>query len=225
MISFSNESIFNINSEAIVIPINLAGTMASGLSLECSLRYKGLYEAYLNELKKNNINIGTMFLFKTDDYLIINFPIQITFKYPPRLSYIEKGLNDLIKIINNKKIKSINLPPLGVGLGLLSYDNVISLYHKKLDNIASLVNVCLNKEPAKGLEKRLIEIFNTIDFDKANNYLEFQEKTIEYLKSKQNNLNRFYDLLNEKLVLRSYKKIYLYCLNYKKESYEQLLLF
>ena len=93
MINFSNESIFNINSEAIVIPINLAGTMASGLSLECSLRYKGLYEAYLNELKNNNINIGTMFLFKTDDYLIINFPIQITFKYPPRLSYIEKGLN------------------------------------------------------------------------------------------------------------------------------------
>jgi O-acetyl-ADP-ribose deacetylase (regulator of RNase III) len=56
--------------------------------------------------------------------LIINFPTKRHWRGASRIEDIEKGLVDLMSVIQQYSIKSIAIPPLGSGLGGLEWSNV-----------------------------------------------------------------------------------------------------
>jgi len=67
--------------------------------------------------------------------IIINFPTKKDWRTPSEYEYIEKGLDDLLRIINEYEIKSIALPPLGAGSGGLIWEKVKKIIEEKLKDL------------------------------------------------------------------------------------------
>jgi hypothetical protein len=55
---------------------------------------------------------------------IINFPTKKHWRQPSKLEWIVEGLNDLRRVIQDRSIRSIALPPLGAGNGGLDWSEV-----------------------------------------------------------------------------------------------------
>ena len=55
---------------------------------------------------------------------IINFPTKGHWRGDSKMAWIEKGLEDLRRVILEKKIRSIAIPPLGSGNGGLNWSEV-----------------------------------------------------------------------------------------------------
>ena len=74
------------------------------------------------------MKVGEMFVTPTGRLSgprwIINFPTQKHWRNPSKLEWIEGGLKDLRHVIEDRKIRSIALPPLGVGNGGLDWYEV-----------------------------------------------------------------------------------------------------
>ena len=56
-----------------------------------------------------------------DKKIIINFPTKKDWKHKSKIEYVESGLKDLAKVIEERRIKSIAMPPLGCGNGGLDW--------------------------------------------------------------------------------------------------------
>ncbi|KAK0348315.1 hypothetical protein LTR94_037752, partial [Friedmanniomyces endolithicus] len=52
---------------------------------------------------------------------IINFPTKRHWRGKSRMEDIDAGLVDLVRVIRERKIRSIAIPPLGSGLGGLDW--------------------------------------------------------------------------------------------------------
>lgn len=69
-----------------------------------------------------------MFVTKNDDLIgpkwIINFPTKQHWRQPSQLGWIDDGLQDLKRVIAQRGIRSVALPPLGSGNGGLQWSTV-----------------------------------------------------------------------------------------------------
>jgi len=53
--------------------------------------------------------------------LIINFPTKRHWRAKSKLADIEIGLQDLVRVLNERAVMSVAVPPLGCGLGGLDW--------------------------------------------------------------------------------------------------------
>ncbi|MGH8628302.1 MAG: macro domain-containing protein, partial [Gammaproteobacteria bacterium] len=68
---------------------------------------------------------------------IVNFPTKQDWRQPSQLAWIECGLNDLRFWIEHLGVRSIAVPPLGCGLGGLSWVDVRELIRQSLKDLPS----------------------------------------------------------------------------------------
>ena len=66
---------------------------------------------------------------------MINFPTKQHWRGRTRLEWIQKGLQDLVRIIEEKEIRSIAIPPLGCGNGGLDWRDVRPLIVAALNRV------------------------------------------------------------------------------------------
>ncbi len=128
--------------EAYINTVNCVGIMGKGIALQFKQAYPDNYNAYKNACNKNEVQIGKMFVFELNSLMekkyIINFPTKKHWKEKSEIDYIEKGLDDLVSVIDKYKIKSIAIPPLGCGYGGLDWKSVKPIILSKLDRIKSI---------------------------------------------------------------------------------------
>ena len=138
MIEFTTGDILAADTEALVNTVNCAGVMGRGIALQFKNKFPGNFRAYEAACKKQEVMPGRMFVFETGDLTlpryIINFPTKRHWKGKSRIEDIESGLEDLIRVINERGIQSIALPPLGSGLGGLDWQKVRTRIEKTLQN-------------------------------------------------------------------------------------------
>lgn len=144
MFIFLDKNIFDVDSEAIVNPVNLVGVMGKGLALEFKKRFPNNYIFYKEACKNGDIDIGKLLIFKDDcGKYIINFPTKRHWRELSSYEFIEKGLDDLKRLIKKHKIKSISIPRLGCGLGGLDWSVVKSMMFEKLKDLEDVnIYVC-----------------------------------------------------------------------------------
>lgn len=147
MITFVNTDIFTSPAQALVNTVNCEGYMGKGLAYQFKLMYPEMNKDYVNACKRGDVVIGRMHTYQTNDKLIINFPTKNQWRKPSKMEYIKQGIEDLIRIINEQKIKSIAIPPLGSGNGGLDWSEVIDLLSTSLESIQD-VDVYIH-EPGK----------------------------------------------------------------------------
>lgn len=126
----------------------------------------------------------------TGDKIIINFPTKKDWRKPSEYSFIEKGLDDLVKVILEFEIKSIALPPLGAGNGGLEWEKVKKIIDQKLGTLDIEISVfeptahikeVLKNERAKLTHARALLLFILYDLVKNGEYVsEFSSEKVCY---------------------------------------------
>jgi O-acetyl-ADP-ribose deacetylase (regulator of RNase III) len=139
MIQLPHGDILKREADALVNTVNCVGVMGRGIALQFRRAFDDNYKAYRKACKANEVRPGRMFVFDRATFeqprWIINFPTKRHWKGKSRLEDIEAGLVDLVRVIREKDIRSIAIPPLGCGLGGLDWDVVRPLIEKALADV------------------------------------------------------------------------------------------
>lgn len=142
MIELRKGDILRSDAEALVNTVNCVGIMGRGIALQFKKAYPANYDAYRAECDAKHMMPGKMFVFDTG-YIthpkyIINFPTKRHWKGKSRIEDIEAGLIDLQRVIRERGIRSIAVPPLGAGLGGLDWTDVRPRIEAALSGMADL---------------------------------------------------------------------------------------
>lgn len=146
MIVYKVGDLFNDDSQALVNTVNCVGVMGRGIALQFKKRYPDNFAAYEEKCKRGEMLPGKMHVYETNSFLgpryIINFPTKRHWRGESRIEDIQSGLADLAKVISERKITSIAIPPLGSGLGGLDWNVVKGEIEKALSGVSDIsINV------------------------------------------------------------------------------------
>lgn len=195
MLNYITGNILESKAEALINTVNTVGVMGKGIALQFRKAYPNNYNAYVNSCKDKSIDVGKLFVFEdsnieSGDKIIINFPTKKDWRRPSEYSYIENGLDDLIKIINKYSLKSVALPPLGAGNGGLDWERVKKIIENKLAKLDTEIFVYepsaqikehLKKERVKLTDARALLLYVLYDLVKNGEYVsEFSSEKVCY---------------------------------------------
>lgn len=128
MIKFLQGNLFDAPVEALVNTINTVGVMGKGIALMFKEAFPDNFRAYSEAVKRKEIRIGKVFATENRAFdrpkWLINFPTKKHWRQPSRVEWIVEGLKDLRRVVEEKQIHSIALPPLGCGNGGLDWSDV-----------------------------------------------------------------------------------------------------
>jgi O-acetyl-ADP-ribose deacetylase (regulator of RNase III) len=128
MMEFKTGDILKSDAEALVNTVNCVGIMGRGISLQFKNKFPENFRAYAVACERGELRPGRMFVFPTGwvtgPKYIINFPTKRHWRGNSRLEDIEAGLQALLGVIQEQRITSIAIPPLGSGLGGLDWKQV-----------------------------------------------------------------------------------------------------
>lgn len=128
--------------DALVNTVNTVGVMGKGIALQFRRRYPELFADYSRAAKSGQVQLGRMYVWETDTIggprYVINFPTKGHWRSPSVLTDIESGLDDLVKVIRDRDIRSIAIPPLGCGNGGLDWAVVRPVMLRALDELVDV---------------------------------------------------------------------------------------
>lgn len=110
-------NLFNSKAQTLVNTINTVGAMGTGIALEFRLRYPDMFNKYVILCSHKQIQVGKLWLHKTNDKWILNFPTKENWKDDSKIEYLEKGLQKFLDTYKQKGIISIAFPTLGARHG------------------------------------------------------------------------------------------------------------
>src|ERR1700674_3851573 len=119
MITFTEGNLLKAETEAVVNTVNTVGVMGKGIALMFKEAFPANFRAYDEACKRKEIRVGHMFVTENmaldGPRWLINFPTKQHWRQPAKLEWIVEGLKDLRRVVEEKSIRSIALPPLGCG--------------------------------------------------------------------------------------------------------------
>ena len=129
MIHFVTGNILDSPAEALVNTVNTVGVMGKGIALQFKNHFPHNYKVYKEACDQKALGIGQLLVTEDESMLggkkiIINFPTKTHWRLPSEYDYITKGLAELVKVIEERKIQSAAIPPLGAGNGGLDWHRV-----------------------------------------------------------------------------------------------------
>lgn len=128
MIQFMTGNLLHADTEALVNPVNCEGVMGAGLALHMKQKFPENFEAYRQACRRSEVQPGQMFVFQTGSLAnpkyIVNFPTKRKWRENSRIEDIESGLGALVSALLQFGVSSVAIPPLGCGLGRLSWHDV-----------------------------------------------------------------------------------------------------
>lgn len=142
MIKLTKGNLFDANTEAIVNPVNTVGVMGKGLALQFKQRYPENFNCYRKAFEHKELTTGNMLLFEVGETsnprYIINFPTKQHWRGKSKIEYIEEGMEDFVKVIEENNIQSVAIPPLGAGWGGLDWQAVKTCILKHLEPLTEV---------------------------------------------------------------------------------------
>lgn len=128
MLRFVQGDLLKTEVEALVNTVNTVGVMGKGVALQFKRAFPENYRAYAAACRRGEVQIGRIFVHDRGPLFrpryILNFPTKRHWRQPSRLEYVEAGLKDLVRVVRELGIRSLALPPLGVGSGGLPWPTV-----------------------------------------------------------------------------------------------------
>lgn len=139
MIHYSKGNLLQADVEAIINTVNCVGVMGKGIALQFKQAFPENFTVYAKACKAEKVQPGRMFVYEREDLVnprfIINFPTKTHWKTKSRIEHIEQGLVDLVRVIREREIKSIAIPPLGCGNGGLPWARVQPLIEQAMSQV------------------------------------------------------------------------------------------
>ena len=141
MTTVKTGNVLDEGAEALVNTVNTVGVMGRGVALQFKQRFPENFKAYEKACARKEVVPGRMFVFETGDLfprLIINFPTKRHWRYRSRMEDIDAGLEDLVRVLRERGVTSVAVPPLGCGLGGLDWNEVRPKIEAALDSVPGL---------------------------------------------------------------------------------------
>jgi len=195
MIQYEIGNLFDSEAEALVNTVNTDGVMGKGIALQFKNTFPNNYKTYAKVCDNKELKIGQLLVTVEESLLIgkkiiINFPTKTSWRKPSEYSYIEAGAAELLKLIKEKQIKSIAIPPLGSGNGGLDWNKVKIILEKYLSQVDCDIHIyqpsteileALKKERVKLTPARAMLLSVLYDLVKSGEFVsEFSAEKIAY---------------------------------------------
>ncbi len=166
MMQFTKGNVLDADVEALVNTVNTVGVMGKGIALMFKEAFPENFEEYRAACDRGEVVVGSIFTYELPAKLtggprwILNFPTKKHWRHKSKIEWIEDGLRDLRRIIQEKNIRKVAIPPLGCGHGGLSWNVVKRLIHETLGDLEGVefhvyqpTSTYQNVAKRKGVEK------------------------------------------------------------------------
>jgi O-acetyl-ADP-ribose deacetylase (regulator of RNase III) len=125
MLTYAKGNLLDAQADALVNTVNEVGVMGKGIALMFKEGYPEASADYEREAKAGRVKVGKVLAVPNHRLVgprwIIHFPTKRHWRNPSKLEWVRDGLRDLVRVIREKQIESIALPPLGCGNGGLDW--------------------------------------------------------------------------------------------------------
>jgi O-acetyl-ADP-ribose deacetylase (regulator of RNase III) len=143
VIRYAAGNLLDARVDAVVNTVNTVGIMGKGIALMFKEAFPANFREYEAACKRGEVRTGTMFVTERPAMMgaprwIMNFPTKQHWRGKARIEWIESGLQDLRRIILEKKITSIAMPPLGCGNGGLEWGLVRPAIERALGDLSEV---------------------------------------------------------------------------------------
>jgi O-acetyl-ADP-ribose deacetylase (regulator of RNase III) len=117
MITYVVGDIFRSPAKVLVNTVNTKGIMGKGLAKDFKAIYPEMFRKYQHLCEEKRFDVGQLYLFRTPNKWVLNFPTKRDWKHPSRPQYIEAGLKAFVNGYAKAGITSVAFPQLGCGHG------------------------------------------------------------------------------------------------------------
>ena len=125
MILYVKGELFQSPAQVLVNTINIVGAMGKGIALNFKRLYPEMFRQYRELCEQREFKVGMLWLYRSPNKWILNFPTKKHWRYPSRVEYIEAGLRKFVQNYADLGIHSIAFPPLGCGNGQLDFEKQV----------------------------------------------------------------------------------------------------
>lgn len=143
MIHYVKDSIFKLNVDILVNPVNAVGQSGAGLARKFKQRFPAAQRIYEVRCKKGAFGPGKILVVGKESagtHTLIYFSTKDHWQDPSRLEWIEQGLAELATYLKlAASDQSIAIPALGCGLGGLQWMDVKPLIESYLGSLPNTV--------------------------------------------------------------------------------------
>ena len=109
----------------LVNTVNTVGVMGKGIAKDFKTIYPEMFTYYQQICESGALDIGNLWLYKTNNRWILNFPTKRHWRQPSRPEYIEAGLRKFVDVYPDHGITSISFPLVGCGNGELDWETQV----------------------------------------------------------------------------------------------------
>lgn len=125
MINYVVCDLFLSPALVLVNTVNTVGVMGKGIAKEFKAIYPDMFREYQKLCERNQFSTGDLWLYKTPNKSILNFPTKKHWRQPSRPEYIEAGLRKFAETFHQYGITSVSFPLLGCGNGELDWETQV----------------------------------------------------------------------------------------------------
>ncbi len=125
MILYVKGNLLQSPAQVLVNTVNTVGVMGRGIALEFKRLFPEMYRQYRELCEQGQFEIGMLWLYKSPNKWVLNFPTKKHWRNPSRVEYIEAGLQKFVDSYADLGIHSIAFPALGCGNGRLDFETQV----------------------------------------------------------------------------------------------------
>jgi O-acetyl-ADP-ribose deacetylase (regulator of RNase III) len=153
MLRYVTTSLFESPAQTLVNTVNTVGVMGKGIAAEFKRRYPLMYESYREFCKRGELAVGKLYLYRSPNKWVLNFPTKTDWRQPSRLEWIEAGLKKFVATYTDQGITSASFPMLGCGNGQLQWSAVQPLMEQHLSVVT--IPIFVHLAHSKGVPEHL----------------------------------------------------------------------
>ncbi len=125
MLTYVAGSLFESPARTLVNTVNTEGVMGKGIAKRFKTVYPKMFDEYQRLCKRGQFAVGQLWLYKTSNKWVLNFPTKTTWRKPSKVEYIEQGLETFAATYSDRGITSVAFPLLGCGNGELDWETQV----------------------------------------------------------------------------------------------------
>ena len=144
MLSYVKGDLLSSPAQVQVNTVNTVGIMGKGIALQFKDKYPSMYDAYRDACEAKELNIGNLFLWKSNKKWVLMFPTKKHWRENSKKEYIEEGLIKFVENYEQIGINSIAFPKLGCGNGNLHWSEVKPIMEKYLKPLPITIYIYLD---------------------------------------------------------------------------------
>lgn len=131
MITYLEINLFDSPAQTLVNTVNTVGVMGKGIASTFKQIYPQMFKEYRRLCIEGKFSVGMLYIYRTPNKIIVNFPTKKNWKYPSSAEYIRSGLEKFVANYQKFGISSVSFPQLGCGHGELDWESQVHPLMKK----------------------------------------------------------------------------------------------